>query len=165
MDDRQLFEQNFRENRSKIYHMIGHYISDAATIEDLTQHTFLKAWVKRQSFRGESSYNTWLTSIAINTALTHLQYQKIRPRSTKFDQDINTYSDGIDTLRCVITNDEFDRIFKAISSLSPTLHAPVVLNIIYGLSYDEVAQTLGIPLGTVRSRIHRARFLLKDLLR
>lgn len=164
-DERRLFEENYKLNRGKIYHMIGRYISDACTVEDLTQHTFMKAWVKRQTFRGQSSYNTWLTAIAINTALSYLQQSKIRPQATKYDIDIDKFSDGLNTLSMAITEQEFRRILNAINTLPAGLNEVVVLNIIYGFSYEEVAIALDIPIGTVRSRIHRARYALKDLLK
>lgn len=168
MDERQTFEKNYRENWGKIYHMIGRFVSDAATVEDLTQHTFLRAWVKRQTFRGESSYRTWLTSIAINSALNHIKYQKCRPKYLQveqYDQDINQFSDGINTLTRVITAQEMDHLFKAIGQLPNDMQMPLVLSVIYEHSYEEIALALEIPIGTVRSRIHRARYALKELLK
>lgn len=164
-DERQEFEQNFKSNRHRIYHIVGRYISDACTIEDLTQHTFMRAWVSRQSFRGESSYSTWLTSIAIHTALNYIASIKRQPQGHKSSSDIEWYSDGLNTLEQVISDQEIKAINDAICNLPDELRTCMVLYVVKGLSYEAIAKCTGIPIGTVRSRLHRARYLLKELLR
>lgn len=163
MDAKQ-FEKEYKLNRRKIYYMIGRYISDACTIEDLTQHTFMKAWLYRETFRGDSSYTTWLHRIAINTALNHLKDRWERKGCFDDKRDVEACGDAKSTLATVISDDELTRLEQAICKLPEGSKDVVVLNIIHGYSYDECAAALGIPIGTVRSRLHRARFMLKDLL-
>lgn len=168
MDERQEFDKNYKINKNKIYRMIARYISDVATIEDLTQNTFVKAWLGRESFRGDSSYYTWLCSIAINTAIDYIAKHKPRLHSFSCDrlkEDMDTYpAESFDTLDNLVIDEQVAIIWAAIEKLPRKLHDPLVLFAIYELSYEQIADSMGIPVGTVRSRIHRARFELKQLL-
>lgn len=165
MCDEKEFTNNYQQNRSYVYHLIGRYISDACTIEDLTQHTFMKAWIARHTFRGDSAYRTWLHKIAVNTALNHIIAQRSRPAKYSFALDENCHRSIDDVVQNNITYQEVETIRVAILKLPLRLADLITLNIIYGLTYEEIAQVYQIPIGTVRSSLHRARYLLKDLLR
>ncbi len=165
MDERQEFEQNYKLYKNRIYYMIGRYIADVCTIEDLTQHTFMKAWIHRQTFKGDSTYSTWLGSIAINTALNHIMYMKHKPQHNTNKKDLDIYTDGLDTLSKVISAEEFGVIINAINNIPPHLREPLILYVIYGCTYEVIAESLDMPINTVRTKIHRARYKLKELLR
>ncbi len=165
MNDKISFDQSYRAHRSYVYWMIGRFIADVAITEDLTQNTFLKAWVHRHTFRGDSSYKTWLTRIAINTALNFLVHQKIRPEYFAYrnlDPD-QVYAFG-DTLSQTINAQEMNKLYTAINQLPEEMKAAVILRVLYELDYKEIADYLKIPIGTVRSRLYRAKYFLKDIL-
>lgn len=145
MDERQAIESHYKSNRARVYRTIGKFISDAATIEDLTHHKFLHNWVKRETIQGNNSYSTWMTSVATHTALAHLQ----ESRATNIDPDLQ----------------EMNRILDAVNTLPDDLRIPLVLVVIYGQAYSDVALVLDIPEGIVRLRVYKGRYALKDLLR
>lgn len=165
MDERETFEQGYRLNKAKVYGLIGRYISDVCTIEDLVSHTFMQAWVHRHTFRGQSTYFTWLGSIAINSAINSYHYTRRRPAVNAHDFVLSGYTDEKGPLDTLISEEELAIIYGAINKLPLPLQQVVGLSIYHELNYEEVANILKIPLGTVKSRYNRARFLLKELLR
>lgn len=159
------FDETYRTHRSYIYWMIGRYVADIAIAEDLTQNTFIKAWLARHTFRGDSSYRTWLTAIAINTALNFLVHQKIRPEYFAYkDLDPDQVYTFSDTLSQTINAQEMNRLYAALNLLPEDMRATIVLRVLHDLDYKEIADHLKIPIGTVRSRLHRAKYLLRDIL-
>ncbi|MEO6077566.1 MAG: sigma-70 family RNA polymerase sigma factor [Candidatus Andersenbacteria bacterium] len=166
MDERQEFDMRTRENWGRIYRAIGRYISDACTIEDLTQNTFMRAWVARETFRGESSYSTWLYKIAINTALNFIAEQKRRPQRACYGlTDVENLPYLWTTEEAAITKQEMDILSAAINRMPDKLKTVMVLQVLYGLSYEQIAECVDIPIGTVRSRLNWGKYLLKDLLK
>lgn len=159
----QEFTQHYLANRNYVYYIVGRYVSDCATKEDLVQHTFLKAWVRRYTFRGDSTYRTWLTRIAINTCLSFLVHKSRKYKN--YDSNYLLLESASNTLQEVISLEEVQIIYDAIAGLDSKYQQIVVLAIIYQLPYEEIAQALEIPIGTVRSRLSRARYLLKEVLR
>ena len=131
---------------------------------DVAQEAFIKAYKAAPSFRGDSAFYTWLYRIAINTAKNHLVAAKRRPMNMDFElQDAETFeafSDlrDIDTPeRLALTTEIGEAINRAIAELPDELRTAILLREIEGMSYEEIAQTMDCPVGTVRSRIFRAR--------
>lgn len=160
------FKEKMLKYEPRIYRAIAQYVTEAATIEDLVQITFLKAYIARETFKGQSAYSTWLYRIAINTALTFLQKTKREVPLNCYDPDlIDNLPDAYTTEEMAITQEEMKRIYQSVNDLPSMFKEALVLHVIYGKPYEEVADRLNIPVGTVRSRIYRARFLLKERLR
>ena len=147
----------------RIAALISRYRLDSATIEDLTQEAFIKAYRGLHQFRGESTFFTWLARIALNTTKTFLSARKARIETVSAsgeDGDIDAYAamaapdSGEDALA---SRQLAETINAALEELSPDLRQAIVLREIEGQSYEQIAQSLKIPLNTVRSRIFRAR--------
>lgn len=167
MRKREEFEAVVKEHGPKIYRMIARYISDACTIEDLQQHTFMQAWIHRETFKGGSSISTWLTSIAINTALNYLHSQKAKKARNHFDFELiknNSILKTEELEQLAVKNQEISIVTDAVNQLPDDMRKLVILHIYYELTYEQVARAVDIPVGTVRSRLSRARFLLKKLI-
>lgn len=170
MDEKAAFEKNYKNNKSFITSVLRHYIKDPATVEDLAQQTFTNAWVARHSFEGRSAYRTWLYRIAVNVTFTHLV--KERHRAKTFVNNLDMFeSDAkslhylyITPLHSVIAGVNLETLWKKIQELPQKPQEALVLYAIYGMPYHEIANTLGVPTGTIKSRINRARaFLIKRL--
>lgn len=164
MDERQNFENNYKLYRHRIYNTVIRYTRDVMAAEDLVSHTFMQAWVHRDDFRGDSSYSTWLTSIAINSALNYLSHKKSHPLASTYDCALNRHDDGLDTSTIAGAQQELELVLKAIEKLSLPMQEVMNLRVLYGLNYQEIANKLKIPLGTVRSRYHYARGIIKQSL-
>lgn len=164
MDEIKFFEENYKLYRRKVYVIINHYTRDMPTIEDLVSQTFMQAWIHRADFRGESAYSTWLISIAIHATLNHLAHLKSRPTIKAYDFILDRHTDGTDTLHLASVRQELDMTIKAINALPSTMRDVMKLGILYGLNYEEIAEELKIPIGTVRSRYHNARRMLNAAL-
>ncbi|MBL8385197.1 MAG: sigma-70 family RNA polymerase sigma factor [Burkholderiales bacterium] len=146
----------------RIAALISRYRLDAATIEDLTQDAFLKAYRGLAGFRGDSTFFTWLARIAINTAKTHLSERGRRPEVASLDDDaeidpLAAIASGDSTEGAVVSRQMGEIIARAMDEMSPDLREALVMREVDGRSYQEIGAALGIPLNTVRSRIFRAR--------
>jgi RNA polymerase sigma-70 factor (ECF subfamily) len=140
------------------------YVRDPSEALDVAQEAFLKAYRAAPSFRGDSAFYTWLYRIAINTAKNHLVAAGRRPTSFDLDLQDNEQQEAISKLKDLDTpegiafSDEILRaVDKAIGDLPEELRTAILLREIEGMSYEEIAQTMTCPVGTVRSRIFRAR--------
>jgi RNA polymerase sigma-70 factor (ECF subfamily) len=140
-------------------------IRDSTEIEDVAQEAFIKAYRALPNFRGESAFYTWLYRIAINTAKNYLvSLGRRAPTTTEADiEDAETFDDG-DHLRDLNTPDSMlltkqvaEAVNRAIDQLPEDLRTAIVLRELEGLSYEEIAESMRCPIGTVRSRIFRAR--------
>jgi len=148
----------------KIVKLIMRYVRDPAEALDVSQEAFIKAYRALPKFRGDSAFYTWLYRIAINTAKNHLVAMKRRPIDFEVDlQDPESYDmnarlqDG-DTPDRIAQREELRGVIEdAIASLPDELREAIVLREIEGLSYEEIATAMDCPIGTVRSRIFRAR--------
>lgn len=171
--DRQAFGLLVTKYQRKLARLLSRLIRDPAEVEDVAQEAFIKAYRALPTFRGDSAFYTWLYRIAVNTAKNYLVSQGRRaPTSTEFDsEDAETFEEG-DQLRDVDTPDRLllskqigETVNAAMESLPDELKTAIVLREIEGLSYEEIAQIMDCPIGTVRSRIFRAREAIAEKLR
>ncbi len=149
----------------KLGRLLSRFIRDPAEVEDVAQEAFIKAYRALPSFRGDSAFYTWLYRIGVNTAKNYLVAQGRRaPTSTEFDADeAENFEDG-DQLRDINTPESLlqskqvgETVNAAMDALPEELRTAIVLREIEGLTYEEIAETMNCPIGTVRSRIFRAR--------
>jgi RNA polymerase sigma-70 factor (ECF subfamily) len=171
--DKRAFELLVVKYQRKIFRLLSRLIRDAAEIEDVAQEAFIKAYRALPNFRGESAFYTWLYRIAINTAKNYLVAQGRRaPTTTETEIDEAENFDEGDQLRDVNTPDSMllskqvgEAVNRAIERLPEDLRTAIVLRELEGLSYEEIAETMNCPIGTVRSRIFRAREAIAEELR
>ncbi|GAB4063776.1 RNA polymerase sigma factor RpoE [Uliginosibacterium sediminicola] len=171
--DKQAFGLLVSKYQRKLARLLSRMIRDPAEVEDVTQEAFIKAYRALPSFRGDSAFYTWLYRIGINTAKNYLVSQGRRaPTSTSTDaEDAETMEDG-DALRdndtperLMMTRQIGETVNAAMDALPEELRTAIVLREIEGLSYDEIASVMDCPIGTVRSRIFRAREAISERLR
>ena len=171
--DKRAFELLVTKYQRKLARLLSRFIRDSAEVEDVTQEAFIKAYRALPSFRGDSAFYTWLYRIGINTAKNYLVALGRRaPTTTEFDsEDAENFDDG-DQLRDVNTPENellSKQIAKTVNetmdALPEELRTAIVLREIDGLSYDEIATVMNCPIGTVRSRIFRARDTIAERLR
>ncbi len=162
--DRKAFDLLVLRYQHKIIKLIMRYVRDPADALDVAQDAFLKAYRALPRFRGDSAFYTWMYRIAINTAKNHLVAQKRRPVDFDLDLqdsepfDVQHLLKDIDTPEGLALSDEIRQTVQdAIAELPPDLRTAIVLREMEGMSYEEIAQTMECPVGTVRSRIFRAR--------
>ena len=163
--DKRAFDLLVAKYQRKLFRLLSRLIRNPAEIEDVAQEAFIKAYRALPNFRGESAFYTWLYRIAINTAKNYLVAQGRRaPTQTETDiEDAENFEDG-DSLRTEDTPDRMllskqvaEAVNRAIERLPEELRTAIVLRELEGLSYDEIAMSMNCPIGTVRSRIFRAR--------
>jgi len=163
--DKKAFELLFSKYQRKIGRLVSRLVRDQAEIEDVTQEAFIKAYRALPQFRGESAFYTWLYRIAINTAKNYLVSQGRRaPTSTENDADEAETFDDADQLRDINTPESLfmsrqvgDTVNRAMEALPEELRTAIQLREIEGMSYEDIAVAMQCPIGTVRSRIFRAR--------
>ena len=170
--DRVAFDLLFSRYQHKILSLIGRYIRNADEVEDVAQEAFIKAFRALPRFRGDSAFYTWLYRIAINTAKNHLVARSRRPPGQDVDVDDAQFMDGADQLRqgenpeASLARDELSAVIDdAISMLPEDLRSAVTLREFDGLSYEQIAEIMDCPVGTVRSRIFRAREAIDERIR
>ncbi len=152
-----------RKYQHKIAKLISRYVYDRTEVEDVVQEAFIKAYRAMPGFRGESAFYTWLYRIAINTAKNYLVSQGRRlPNSTVDpDSDGGEQESGAPEIATpessLLTNEIAATVLAAIEALPEDLRSAITLREIDGLSYEEIAEVMECPIGTVRSRIFRAR--------
>ncbi|CAK0766892.1 RNA polymerase sigma E factor [Gammaproteobacteria bacterium] len=163
--DKQSFDILVRKYQHKIVHLIARYVHDQGEVMDLAQETFIKAYRALPNFRGESAFYTWLYRIAVNTAKNYLINRERHPRTVHFTMEDdpqgvmeNEIVQDLATPENLLLRDEIERtVFETIAQLPEELRVAITLREMEGLNYEEIAQAMGCPLGTVRSRIFRAR--------
>jgi RNA polymerase sigma-70 factor (ECF subfamily) len=162
--DRSAFDLLVIKYQHKIVKLIMRYVRDPSEALDVAQEAFLKAYRAAPSFRGESAFYTWLYRIAINTAKNHLVAIARKPISYNLDTQDPEQSSILNELReldtpegLAQTEEMRNTINRVINGLPEELRTAILLREIEGMSYEEIAQTMECPVGTVRSRIFRAR--------
>ncbi len=172
--DARAFEALVRRYQGWVFTLALRMMGEPAEAEDMAQEIFLKAYRGLKGFKGASRFSTWLYSIASHHCLNHLQALRRRPSSyrraavhlnaTSSDPPVavERVADGAPRADALLEQAELARIIQAeLAHLTEDHRVILVLRDIQGLSYEEIAETLGLELGTVRSRLHRARMEMK----
>jgi RNA polymerase sigma-70 factor, ECF subfamily len=162
--DRRAFERLYRAHVGRVYALCARMAADRTLAEELTQDVFVRVWEKLASFRGESSFGTWIHRVAVNVVLNRLQTEKRdrkRSGSSSGDED----DDGIASLpaRPTTPGDRMD-LERAIAGLPPGARRVFVLHDVEGFKHEEIAEQLGITSGGSKAQLHRARLLLREAL-
>ncbi|HZR68965.1 MAG TPA: RNA polymerase sigma factor RpoE [Burkholderiales bacterium] len=171
--DKQAFEALVSKYQRKLARLLARFIRDPAEVEDVAQEAFIKAYRALPSFRGDSAFYTWLYRIGINTAKNYLVAMGRRaPTATEFDsEEAEGFEDGehlrdINTPESVLMSNEIARtVNDTMEQLPEELRNAITLREIEGLSYEDIATIMNCPIGTVRSRIFRAREAIAEKLR
>ena len=171
--DKQAFGLLVSKYQRKLIRLLSRMIRDPAEVEDVAQEAFIKAYRALPGFRGDSAFYTWLYRIGINTAKNFLAAQGRRaPTSTGLDsEEMEDFEDGEQLRdnntpeRILMSKEIGNTVNAAMSELPEDLRTAIALREIDGLSYEEIAQIMNCPIGTVRSRIFRAREAIATKLR
>ena len=162
--DKKAFDLLVLKYQTKIVKLVSRYVRDQGDALDVTQDAFLKAYRALPNFRGESAFYTWLYRIAINTAKNHLVTMSRRPAEVDLSggDDDETQLDSLQKEmetpeNLLLTKEIQDTIIQTIERLPDDLRTAITLRELEGLSYEEIATVMDCPIGTVRSRIFRAR--------
>ena len=162
--DSTAFDALVRKYQHRIIGLIGRYIPDWSECQDVAQETFLRAYRALGNFRGDAQFYTWLHRIAVNTAKNYLVAQNRRPPTDDIEAgDAEQFDTGIrlrnnDTPEHELLRQEIEQtVMRVVEALPEELRSAISLREVEGLSYDEIAMRMGCPIGTVRSRIFRAR--------
>ena len=171
--EKRAFELLVIKYQRKLARLLGRLVRDQAEVEDVTQEAFIKAYRALPSFRGDSAFYTWLYRIGINTAKNYLVTNGRRPpTSTAFSSEDAEGFDDADQLRDMNTPENelaskqiAEIVSATMDELPEELRTAITLREIEGLSYEEIAGIMNCPIGTVRSRIFRAREAIAEKLR
>ena len=162
--DKHAFDLLVAKYQNKLFHLVSRYVKDPDEALDVVQESFIKAYRALPNFRGDSAFYTWLFRIAVNTAKNYLTTQSRRPPQQDVDAvDAEQYGGDTrlknsDTPENELLRDEIQAtVQRAIEQLPEDLRTAILLREAEGMSYEEIAQVMGCPIGTVRSRIFRAR--------
>jgi RNA polymerase sigma-70 factor (ECF subfamily) len=171
--DKHAFELLVAKYQRKLARLLSRFIRDPAEVEDVTQEAFIKAYRALPSFRGDSAFYTWLYRIGINTAKNYLVAMGRRaPTSTEFNNDDAEGFEEAERLRDFNTPEHelmskqvARTVNQTMAQLPEELKTAITLREIEGLSYEDIANIMNCPIGTVRSRIFRAREAIAEQLR
>ena len=169
--DLRAFDLLVLKYQGRISALVSRYISDPGEVEDVTQEAFIKAYRALERFRGDSAFYTWLYRIAANAAKNYLVAKGRRPRSAASIEDAEAFdefglSSDSGSPEAIAMGDELVSVVDAaMQALPEELRAALTLRELEGLSYDDIAEVLGCPVGTVRSRIFRAREAIDERVR
>ena len=172
--DKQAFNLLVSKYQRRVIRLLSRLIRDPAEIEDVTQEAFIKAYRALPNFRGDSAFYTWLYRIAVNTAKNYLAAQGRRPRTVSEFQGgedgesfeaMDVVEDNNTPESAMLTRQVAETVNRAIEALPEDLRTAITLREIEGLSYEEIAQAMSCPIGTVRSRIFRAREAISEELK
>ncbi|MBU6404904.1 MAG: RNA polymerase sigma factor RpoE [Metallibacterium scheffleri] len=170
--DTRAYDLLVRKYQHKIVALVSRYINDWTECEDIAQEAFIRAYRAIGSFRGESQFYTWLYKIAVNTAKNHLVSQGRRPPTDDIAIEDAQHVHSAEALRdCATPEHELLRqeieqtVFSTVQALPEDLRMAITLREVEGMSYEEIAEVMNCPIGTVRSRIFRAREAIEQNLR
>ncbi|WP_126455478.1 RNA polymerase sigma factor RpoE [Sulfuriflexus mobilis] len=162
--DKRAFDLLVLKYQQKALNLISRYVRDQAEAQDVAQEAFIKAYRALANFRGDSAFYTWFYRIVINTAKNYLVAQGRRPPRDDIEASDAEQYDGAhglkeyDTPERLLHRDELEQaVYQAIEALPEDLRTAIMLRELEGMSYDDIAQAMDCPVGTVRSRIFRAR--------
>jgi len=168
------FDTLVRRHQDRVYGTIHRMVNDREKAMDLTQETFLRAWKGIGAFHGDSSFFTWLYRIARNVIISRSRYDAARP---KLNVSLDSHEDGEPRAApepveagsspedSIVQAEQRRLVLEAIAAMPPDFKEVLVLRDMQDESYETIADLLDIPVGTVRSRLHRARLELKQVLR
>lgn len=170
--DKKAFDILVQKYQYRLTKLISRYVYDQSEVMDVAQEAFIKAYRALPSFRGESAFYTWLYRIGVNTAKNYLVSQGRRPPSVDIDAEDAGYLEGESELKeyatpeHLLVRDEIENTVRsAIEKLPEDLRTAITLRELDGLSYEEIAERMSCPVGTVRSRIFRAREVINSKLK
>ncbi len=170
--DKTAFDLLIRKYQHRIVSLVSRYVPDGAEAQDVAQEAFIKAYRAIGKFRGDSAFYTWLYRIAINTAKNWLVARNRRPPASDIDAndaeqyDMDSRLKDRGTPENELMREEVERtVYDAIAELPEDLRTAIMLREIEGMSYEEIATTMECPIGTVRSRIFRAREAIDEKLK
>lgn len=170
--DKKAFDLLVLKYQQRIMKVLSRYVRDHSEVQDLAQEAFIKAYRALPNFRGDSAFYTWLYRIAINTAKNFVVAQGRRPPSDDIEATEAEQYDGESALkdyaspeRETLRDEIKETVFKAIDELPEDLKTAITLRELEGMSYEEIADAMDCPIGTVRSRIFRAREAIDHQLR
>jgi RNA polymerase sigma-70 factor, ECF subfamily len=170
--DRRAFDLLVRKYQHKVVALISRYVHDWTECEDIAQEAFVRAWRALGSFRGESAFYTRLYKIAVNTAKNHLVAMGRRPPTGDIDADDAVYVPGATRMhesatpeRELMRQQVEQTVFSTVQALPEELRVAITLREVDGKSYEDIAVAMDCPIGTVRSRIFRAREAIDEKLR
>jgi RNA polymerase sigma-70 factor (ECF subfamily) len=162
--EQQAFSLLVRKYQTRVANILTRYVRSSGDIPDVSQEVFIKVYRSLPNFRGDSAFYTWLFRITVNTAKNYLTSQTRRPPASDIDAEEADSYDGSGALKdgdnpeAILHSQEVKRvILNAIDNLPDELKSAITLRELEGMSYDEIAQIESCPIGTVRSRIFRAR--------
>lgn len=170
--ERAAFDVLVRRHQHRVLAVIGRYIADWSECQDVAQEAFVRAFRAIDSFRGDAQFSTWMHRIAVNTAKNHLTAQNRRPPAADIDLiDAEVVNDSArlrdtDTPERELMREQVERcVLAAVAQLPADWRQAFELREVQGLSYEQIAQSMNCPVGTVRSRIYRAREAIDQHLR
>lgn len=170
--DNRAFDLLVKKYQHKVMSLISRYVKQQGDIADVAQEAFIKAYRALPNFRGDSAFYTWLYRIAVNTAKNHLVSQGRKPPASDIDAEDAEFLEGAGALkdsaspeRQMLSDEIRDVVLKTIDELPADLRRAITLREIEGLGYEEIALEMDCPIGTVRSRIFRAREAIDNQLR
>jgi RNA polymerase sigma-70 factor (ECF subfamily) len=162
--DKNAFNLLVVKYQHKVAHLVSRYVKNTGDIADVSQEAFIKAYRALPNFRGESAFYTWLYRIAVNSAKNYIVAQGRKPPTNDVDVAEADYYDGSDALKensspeRSLMSDQMEKLlYGAMDKLPEDLRMAITLRELEGLSYEEIAKVMDCPVGTVRSRIFRAR--------
>ncbi|MCL1079247.1 RNA polymerase sigma factor RpoE [Parashewanella spongiae] len=170
--DKQAYNLLVQKYQSKVMSLISRYVKSQADVADVAQEAFIKAYRALPNFRGESAFYTWLYRIAVNTAKNYLVSQGRKTPANDIDAEEAEYYDGSDALkefaspeRLLLSKEIKKAIFDTLDTLPEELKMAITLRELEGMSYEDISQIMECPVGTVRSRIFRAREAVDKVLK
>ncbi|HLV48718.1 MAG TPA: RNA polymerase sigma factor RpoE [Aliidiomarina sp.] len=170
--DQRAFDVLVKKYQHRIMSLVSRYVKQPGDVADVTQEAFIKAYRALPNFRGDSAFYTWLYRIAVNTAKNYLVSRSRKPPSSDIDAQDAEFLDNGHGLRDIATPERLllteelkTVLMTTINNLPEDLKQAITLRELEGLGYEEIAMTMDCPIGTVRSRIFRAREAIEEKLR
>lgn len=170
--DSRAFDLLVKKYQHKVMSLISRYVKQSADVPDVAQETFIKAYRALDNFRGESAFYTWLYRIAVNTAKNYLVAKGRKPPASDVDAGDAEFYEGAGALKdgaspesLLLTDEIRNVVMRTIDNLPEDLRRAIMLREIDGLGYEEIAVEMDCPIGTVRSRIFRAREAIDEQLK